>query len=1055
MSYKNPRLKITVVFSRASQPMLKLKHYAFIASERKYPPGLSLTDYKNKIQYLTEAEADQLDKWNTTAAAVGYSYPEYTPSELAVYLGMKTGFMCPITPISTVFSGKMGKNYILAYYICKGYNVNHVRPVFTEEQSQLIRFETGAAIVNAGPGTGKTTTAVERAFYWKSQRVLIISYSNEAIRELHKRFKEYPGHRGQIGFKEHTKSTGEAYPIVITTVDSLAWFITGKGSISEADSSHDTAIRDCVSAVSYGQGPPFLHIIVDEAQDIDEQRGLIIRLLYATGKYKSIAIFGDPRQRISAAGQWYSDLWVSGKYTVEMQVKRAPGMVTAPPVAGPVTTMKSVSDLDDMGFLPRRVVASHSPEYISTPITIDVGKVGLRISHRFKNKRLLDIHNDLSRHREQLHVELQTPVVQEDYGQIKCVNIGEHQGEAGLSFFANFIKESYIGSKYCSPSDICIIMPSVASDNATSKKSRRLCAVFKDVGLNCYTRREGCFLPNGILITTIHSVKGKEFKVVILYCMSEFPRWFPQIPSNIADSLIYVANTRAKSEIIYLCNETFVPPRGLPAAHIQMLGGRLEKSSSVDIHLEAHPFPVTEMISSHGFTRLLDVNCYRCEVDREHTFPRIPSFNVGNERIRGVLAGMVVETLVIGKHLPVFEKISSKRYFSMSQGEYSSALRNGKICNGVWLGSDVRYGSIVLRQDSVNGIRPDEIEKLLDIVEHKTLSEFEWKDWCLLAQVYDFVCSDHMNARYDIEIPGGAFPFDAFNEVADALKTVFGHGEAEVNVSFSWSVGSCDLVFPGAVVELKATRNISPEHLIQAMVYNACLQKPRDVYVYNILSGQIVSVKSEQHILLWRYIIDVYGTIRNHIDITTWRRNKLIAAGKKLKPVPLNVYVADTEFSTAGIFDFAMVDINNPYASIVQPLYSESPFAVEWIAQHHEFWKPDQLRVLFAKAKKLPDLAEPFYKLGNVSQSLVAYYKAHEDVAIPSQYFMKAHDLNSQISKLGVQHGSSTEYSMFVKLGEIYDLLVEPLEFQKHLHQHSALTDALILYELYHLGYLE
>ena len=206
-------------------------------------------------------------------------------------------------------------------------------------------------------------------------------------------------------------------------------------------------------------------------------------------------------------------------------------------------------------------------------------------------------------------------------------------------------------------------------------------------------------------------------------------------------------------------------------------------------------------------------------------------------------------------------------------------------------------------------------------------------------------------------------------------------------------------------------------------------------------------------VLLWRYIIDVYGTIKNHVDLVTSRKNKLIAKGRLLPIPPQNLYAADSEFDSTGVFDYALINLSDPYSSIVQPLQTMSTFAISWIAKHHKFWEPNQLRLLFAIAPK--NLDEQFYKLGKVEGSTIMYYKATEDISLSRKFGMKGFDLSSIISKLGAKHGVSTESQVMVKLGEIYDLLVEPMEFIQHLHQHSALTDALVLYELYHLGLLQ
>ena len=164
-------------------------------------------------------------------------------------------------------------------------------------------------------------------------------------------------------------------------------------------------------------------------------------------------------------------------------------------------------------------------------------------------------------------------------------------------------------------------------------------------------------------------------------------------------------------------------------------------------------------------------------------------------------------------------------------------------------------------------------------------------------------------------------------------------------------------------------------------------------------------------------------------------------------------YTADTEFD-ASIFDFAMVNLKNPYLSIVQPLNTDSPFAVKWIGSHHKFWSSEDLKLLFSSARTQSQLKPLFDTISGKERSTVLYYKAHQDTIIPNAFGMATYDLSTIISKVASKFGASTEAAVSVRLGEIYDLLIAPIEFQAHLHQHSALTDALLLYELYHLGWL-
>ena len=1018
--------------------MLRFRDYALIAHLRGLAQAKSLSEIKSYITDITPDELAVIKQWNDLSKTIKDDYPEYSTSELAVYLSSKTGYSCPLNPISTVLSGVNGKSYLVALYQIKGYQVTHPKPVFTAEQAYLISQQKGLFIVNAGAGTGKTTTAVERAFNLKSEGVILISYSNEAVKEIQRKIKEYPNHRGKIGFKEFVKPSGELYQVVITTVDSLAWHITNKSI--EGITTHDNTIKDAVSAISFGQSPSYSHIIVDEAQDIDELRGEVIKALYATGKYASMMIFGDPKQRISRAGLWYSDLWINKSYSWEvMKVKRSPAK------------SKPISLNDALASL----LADSEPEEEDQPeqleiekslIVIEAKAIGLTTSYRFQSQQLLNLHNHLSRSRPEIDVQLKSaqplPVGQN----IRCYNVGDRKIENGMIDFVNMIKLNYLDSGKYLQSDICVIIPSVANNNGTSKRAQRLCAIMKDCGINCYTRREGSFVPNGVLVTTIQSVKGKQFKIVILYCMSEFPTFMPQIPIDIADSLIYVAHTRAIEELIYIGNTVFGPPRAVDPNAIEMIGCKLSDGSVLEI--QAKVIPVTEMIKCHGWTKLIGINNYSVIPVETTKLLSIPEFTIGDVRLKGVMVGLIIQTLTIGKHLDLFEKVLSNRLIMLRPDQYNKLVREGTIIGGVSIQND----NIIIKSDPVNGIRPEELSNLLTVLA-KPITELDWIDWIQLTRFVDYTSGDHMNSRYDFkQVPSTKFPYPEFKAIADQLTQKFGSSIAEVPIKFSWTTGCCDLLFEQAIVELKCVNKITTSHRQQVQIYNSCLDKFRVSYVYNLLDGNFEKVESAQDPLLWKYIIDCYGTIRNHADMVTSRKNIRIRKGAK---VPLNgqkLFAADTEFHNGQVFDFALVNLSDIYSSICTPLQSFDPFAVEWISQHHSFWKPSDLVTLFAHAPN--DLTNSFRQLGRVDQSKVLYYKAPEDIKIPSLYGMQGLELSSILSKLGKENGTSLEPVMSVKLGEIYDLLVTPLQYERHLHQHSALTDALILYELYHLGYL-
>jgi hypothetical protein len=1045
--------------------MVNKRQLLYTAYNRGLKGFTSKDSLEEALGEITPAEIAAIQEWEKLSKEVSEDmYSGYSVSELATYLGIKTGFYFPLSPVATNFTDKMSKRSIIAFYHISGYDIRHEKPTYTDEQRQLCYFDSGVIVVNAGPGTGKTTIGVERAFAKKDEGVIILSYSNESVNVLYNRFKEIPKHRGKVGKKSFTKANGEPYAIVVTTIDSLAWKLSGKGDIDDANSSHDKSTKEAIRAIAHGVTTSHKHIIVDESQDIDDSRGEIVKLLFASGNYKSMLILGDPRQRISSAGSWYTDIWIKGSYTTTTFKK--PELYTEPFTRAYAVEEKQ-KDIDDLlssvqdmeidvefTFQDRQDMIDKS--YIYSSIKIDVTKVGLTVSHRFKNLALLKLHNSISETRPLLHVELITsdPSVQ-DYGKFKCYNVGNYHDEKGMIGFASFIKTAYIDSKHCSPQDICVIMPSVSSENTTSKKAQKLCVIFKEVGINCYTRKEGSFIPNGILFTTIQSVKGKEFKVVIMYCMSEFPRFHPQIPSEQGNSLVYVANTRATSEIIYLCNETFTPPRGVPIDYFESVKGTtMGVQSRKDIELKAHPFGVTNILSCRGWNKLIDINKYTVEAEAYYECPKLPEFNIGNDRIKGVFAGLAVETLTTGSHLEVFLKIKAGKVMKVDNMKFIKFSREGKICNGFWTQYDHQSGFVVIREDGVNTIRDDEYKELTLVLE-KEIHDLDWADWTILTQIYDYVCGGHMESRHSIDVPDGDFPYNEIKAIADTLIGAFGPAECEVNVSFAWTIGSCDLLFKDTVVELKTTQSISNSHRQQAMIYSACLPPGKSPFVYNLIDGRMEKIGSPQHILLWKYILDAYGTIRNHKDIVIQRRNNMINRGIKIPNMPSNTYVADTEFDSEGIFDFAMVSLTDPFCAIVQPLFSRTSFAVDWIANHHTFWTKDELKLMFSQSRRIKDLGDSFIEIGDLDEALCLYYKAKQDTIIPKSFGVETQDVSPYISRAASVVGASTEGAISVKLGEIYDLLVQPLAFQKHLHQHSALTDSLIIYEMFQLGLLK
>lgn len=922
-------------------------------------------------------EIKELERWDREMKQT-VPWPKYGPSEVAQYLSFASRYQFPF-PLSGTFTGDKGVQAIQAWYRLRGFKIDPPVTPWTPEQLELIEVPSGSYVVNAGPGTGKTTTAIERAYRHRHEGVLIVSYSNATIQEIKNRFKIYPETRGLIGYKEFNKK------ISITTADALASHITGC-----MNGSYDHNIQVAIAMVGMmGKTLPYRHVIIDESQDLDDQRGLLLMLLYSCGICsKSIMIFGDPRQQINdRAGQWYRDLWTSG-------VKE-----------GKNYQQKSLSR-----------------------------------SHRFATQSLLNLHNDLSSHRPNLHVALTGPDL--PIG-TKMQGYNTFGTEEGLILFVSHFKEHYLVGQGIPLSEVVIVTPSIEADNQTSKSSQRLCAILKSFQIPCYTRAEGNFQPNAVLMSTIHGVKGREFKIVILFAMSGYPGKFP-IPFDTANSLIYVAHTRAKSEIIYLYNDILTLPRNVSTNHVehQLLQNVKTIPSPPDIR--SRSLSVTQICQDHGWSKLVETNRYVASAGTVIPGnPKLFKF-IEDPRLMGILADLVIKTLLIGRHVDIFQRLKENKYQWVTEREYLDYIRNGMATQGQ------SQTHVLLIRDRVNSISREELTAFQDIMARE-IQELTWEDWIMLTQISDLIQSGSANARFDFRDtrkPTGVFPLESFMTVALWIQEKYGnHAIADHQVRCGRGIGVLDVVTESTLIELKCVQKVENEHRWQSLIYNCWLDRPRDtVIVYNLLDGQIEEVKSPQHWTLWRWLSDAFIRLKNQTDMCIQRQNHL-----SIHPdVPKNVYTVDTEFGGCGIFDFAMINLDNPFASIIQPIKSRDPFAPLWVVDHNPVWSMENAKILFQEARNnIDDLFEDIFG------SKCLYYMGKEDRIIPEQHGLECVDVGEKIHRLGEKIGVFLSSNKTAKLGRLYDILVEPIDLHGDvILEHTAVSDALILYDLVHLGHI-
>ncbi|MFH1716141.1 MAG: ATP-dependent helicase [Planctomycetota bacterium] len=204
----------------------------------------------------------------------------------------------------------------------------------TPEQQNIIETDS-SAIVIAGPGTGKTRTAIEKAKRYcalfdpsKKQRVLFLSFSNAAIRRLAEatavnfsrqerrllRFMTYHSYAAEL-LRQYGRFTG--LPAKVQIMDTIEQALTLLEMSTEVTDETKDAILHALAkqgrlgfdvliplTISLLASAPRLRgivtryhplVIVDEFQDTSEHQWRMLQLL---GEESQVVAFGDPNQII-------------------------------------------------------------------------------------------------------------------------------------------------------------------------------------------------------------------------------------------------------------------------------------------------------------------------------------------------------------------------------------------------------------------------------------------------------------------------------------------------------------------------------------------------------------------------------------------------------------------------------------------------------------------------------------------------------------------------------------------------------------------------------------
>ena len=482
-----------------------------IEAQQKIAYWYSLIDYQNFEEYETNS-----------------------PGDLAKALTAKTGhhMLFPASYLSgTPHTKKLQK--VMAYFAYLGYDTSAVKITLTPIQQKLLDLKKNF-FVNAGPGTGKTSTAVRRcnAIINAGEKALVLAYQNSAKRTFKEAMLLFPklyGNSSLSGIGE----TKNRFDITISTIDILALFILGQRGGTSDFEGVITRARDLLryspdrAMLKFYDGPDpiFHHIIVDESQIVSTsryelivelQKQLSTRTENRPNAWCSIIFIGDPKQATtSGCGEWFSAI-ISGENFPNLPV-------------GPTKLL------------------------------------AFDVSFRYKNMRMMKFVNEISSQRPNLHVELRAhnpdPLDSEGPA-IQCVPFG---------LMDEFVK--YLGQR---PTDTkSVLSLSLDKTNEDSKRVKSLINCFFANGLKFTVKGSGNFQGNGTVFTTWHSSIGSEADIVIIIGICGFPSRHPHLRKDVAESLLFVINTRAKKQIYYLMDNPSLP-RGISENQVVCLDPSLQ-----------------------------------------------------------------------------------------------------------------------------------------------------------------------------------------------------------------------------------------------------------------------------------------------------------------------------------------------------------------------------------------------------------------------------------------------------------------------------------------------
>lgn len=882
-------------------------------------------------------------------------------------------------PIPMTYLGTNRRNIIITFFYLNKLQCNLPQRNFTPEQIKSIQ-SNGVTIINAGPGTGKTTTACAKAYYLSSngRNVLFESYTNSAVREDKVRMLEYPIDSDRITF---------------TTIDSFAGKICGGIS-----NSYDQNIRDAIEKIENGFHPKncnFDDLIIDEAQDIDDLRFELMIKMYIKGFFKTLTIYGDPRQRMkSSAGEWYRKMWVESG---ENEIKNG--------------------------------VSSYSIYFTSLPIT----RIGFTYSQRFFNQQLVDLTNEVSKTRPDIHYKLESSNIQFSEKPILVLN-----GNI-LEEILEFIKDKISkGDRY---SDFMVISPCIDGDNKTSKNAQAVSSFLRYQGIPCKLESQGSYHSNGVLFSTIHSSKGKQAKYVILLGMNNYNNVFSMIPMDESDSLTFIAHSRARCLNIYAMTTSDITlPKGIPRTFLD------ERKSNIGLVREYTfeeskidcKFNISSLCSDHDFMKFIDSNYFTTSREQiQFPFLQMPERDEPPD-FYGIMTGMALAIFSQMKLPDIITKYFNGNFRVIDDKEYEKLKREDiNFIDGIFVSDEIR--TVIIKKS--------EFQEMEDLkyLQNKFIGSYTIEEFYKLTVLLVKISWGYKIFHNSIHNPN---LIEFWKMTSKNINDCFGEVIAsEVKVKFDHTVGSIDLLTETCIIEIKTKKDDDKSDGLQTHLYKVCMDSNKHCIVVNVNKRECYRVTSNRNNESWKYLLSKFSQIFISQLVVNNRVRKI---PRKTFFKQQNIFCVDTEFNpiivdnkAMGIFEIAIYNCNDPYRSVVT------------IVNNGQFNKESAISWLDIT----PSLYDDSPNIGTVTELFKRVIKLYEDKPILYHY-IATNDISwisctghlsvntFDLSKVLICDGFFESQIKKPKLVDYFNSKIDFIDCRKELKHHTAISDTIMLYEI-------